>query len=250
MGLRPGKCYRTHHKPAFTRVAIKVHKKNYIGSTPGLRTRQFNTGNPLRKYSHIVDFIAEEKVQIRDNSLEAIRVGINRDLTKTTGKENFFMRLRIYPYQILRENKQAQGAGADRVTKGMSHPYGKPIGRAARVRVGQKILSILVNEEHLGMVKNALNKSKAKLSCRTSIKVGTDITSIGTLPKRIKKRMEEKKEEETVEEGKKDESKKEEGKKGEKGKEKTPEKGKEEAKGKDAKKGEKKDEKGKDQKKK
>ncbi|MBU2101053.1 50S ribosomal protein L16 [Candidatus Micrarchaeota archaeon] len=246
MGLRPGKCYRFQNKPSYTRVAIKVHKKNYIGSTPGLRTRQFNTGNPLKKYSHIVDFLAEEKVQIRDNSLESIRVGINRDLTKTVGKENFFVRLRIYPYQILRENKQAQGAGADRVTKGMAHPYGKPIGRAARVRIGQKILSILVNEEHLSMVKNALNKVKSKLSCRTSIRVGTDVTSIGTLPKRIKKRMEEKKEE-TAEEAKKEEGKKEEGKKEEKGKESKKEEKKGDKKGE---KTEKKDDKAKDQKKK
>ncbi|MFH1663506.1 MAG: 50S ribosomal protein L16 [archaeon] len=241
MGLRPGKCYsRATDKRAFTRIAIKVHKRNYIGSTPGVKTRQFNTGNPLKKYSHVVDFIADEKVQIRDNSLEAVRVAVNRDLTKFAGKENFFMRIRIYPYNILRENKQAQGAGADRVTKGMSHPYGKPIGRAARVRKGQKILSILVNKEHLDAVRNALKKAKPKLTCRTSMRVGTDITSIGTLPKRLKIR-EEKKEEakEEATEGKEE-------KKDEKGKDEKKE-GKTDKK--DAK-TEKKDEKGKDQKKK
>ena len=190
MGLRPGKCYRTHAKPSYTRTAVKVHKKNYIGSTPGLRTRQFNSGNPLKKYSHIADLVAEEKVQIRDNSLESVRVGVNRDLVKHIGKDGFFIRIRIYPYQILRENKQAQGAGADRVTKGMSHPYGKPIGRAARVRTGQKILSILFEEEHLKAVKESLTKVKSKLTCKTSVRIGTDIESIGTLPKRIKKRKE------------------------------------------------------------
>jgi large subunit ribosomal protein L10e len=209
MGLRPGKCYRSTKKRAFTRIAVKVHKRNYIGATPSVRTRQFNLGNPLKKYSHIVDLVAQEKVQLRDNSLEAIRVGINRDLVKHAGKENFFLRIRIYPYNILRENKQAQGAGADRVTKGMSHPFGKPIGRAARVRKGQKILSVLIDEEHLNAVKSALNKAKSKLSCKTSIRVGTDVESIGSLPKRIKKRMEEEKEEEKEEKEKEEEKKEE-----------------------------------------
>jgi len=217
MGLRPGRCYRLQNKRSFTRVAVKVHKRNYIGATPGVKTRQFNTGNPLKKYSHIVDFIAEEKVQIRDNSLESTRVAVNRDLTKHAGKENFFMRIRIYPYNILRENKQAQGAGADRVTKGMSHPYGKPIGRAARVRKGQKILSVLVNEEHLKAAKNALIKAKPKVTCKTSIKIGTDVNSIGTLPKRVKIREEKKEEKKEGEEEKKEEGKTGE-KKGEKGK--------------------------------
>ena len=248
MGLRPGKCYRAQSKPAFTRTAVKVHKKNYIGSTPGVRTRQFNSGNPLKKYTHIADLIAEEKVQIRDNSLESIRVAINRDLTKTVGKENFFIRLRIYPYHILRENKQAQGAGADRVTKGMSHPYGKPIGRAARVRENQKILSVLFNEEHLKVVKEALTKAKPKLTCKVSIKVGQDIESIGTLPKRIKIREVKEKEEKT------EESKEEEKGKDSKGTEKKTEKGKTEEKkgekGKDSKGTEKKEEKGKEKKKK
>lgn len=230
MGLRPGKCYRTHSKPSYTRVAVKVHKRNYIGSTPGVKTRQFNTGNPLKKYSHIVDLIAEEKVQVRDNSLESTRVAVNRDLTKHVGKESYFLRIRIYPYQILRENKQAQGAGADRVTKGMSHPFGKPIGRAARVRVGQKILSILVNEEHLKYAKDALTKVKSKLACKTSVRVGQDIESIGTLPKRIKKRMEAKEKEEEKEGEETKEEVKGKGKKEEKGKESKDDKGKEEKK--------------------
>ncbi len=221
MGLRPGRCYRLQNKRAFTRTAVKVHKRNYIGATPGIRTRQFNTGNPLRKYSHVVDLITDEKVQIRDNSLEAIRIAVNRDLTKNAGKENFFLRIRIYPYHILRENKQAQGAGADRVTKGMSHPYGKPIGRAARVRKGQKILSLLVNEEHLDAAKDALNKAKPKLTCKILIKVGTDIESIGTLPKRVKRRKEKEEKEEA-------DKKAEDEKAGEKGKdEKKDDKGKE-----------------------
>ena len=116
MGLRPAKCYRTQKDRAYSRIAIKVHKRNYIGATPGLRIRQFNMGNPLKKYDTIVDLIVDDEgMQLRDNSLESVRLAVNRYLVKSVGKDNFFMRVRVYPYQILRENKMATGAGADRV---------------------------------------------------------------------------------------------------------------------------------------
>ncbi|MBU1120460.1 MAG: 50S ribosomal protein L16 [archaeon] len=217
MGLRPGRCYRSRKKRAFSRVAVTVHKKNYIGSTPFVRTRQFNMGNPIKEFTHILDLVVDEDVQLRDNSIEAIRVAINREIVKIAGKDGFFMKVRIYPYQILRENKQAQGAGADRVTKGMSHPYGKPIGRAARVRKGQKIVSILVDEEHIEAAKKALMKAKPKLTSKVHVNIGTDVKLIGTKPRKIKVVEAEKKEE--AEEETKEEEKKVEGKEGEEKKE-------------------------------
>jgi len=195
MGLRPGKCYRSKDKPAFSRLAIKVHRKNYIGSAPYVKTRQFNMGNPLKNYSHVVDLIVGESIQIRDNALESARISVNKSIAKLAGKDNYFLKIRIYPYQILRENKQAQGAGADRVTKGMSHAYGKPIGRAARVRKGQKIFSMLIDEEFIEAAKKSLMQAQPKIPCKLSVRVGTDVASIGTKPKRVRL-IEEKKEEE------------------------------------------------------
>jgi len=131
----------------------------------------------------------------------------------------------------------------EKLTK-MSHPFGKPIGRAARVRPGQKIMSVLIDEENLKHVKTSLTKVKSKISCKTSVRIGTNIESIGTLPKRIKKRMEAKEKEEEKEE----ETKEGKGKKEEKGKEE-----KDEGKGKgkkEEKKDDKKDDKSKDAKKK
>jgi len=187
MGLRPGHCYSdpSRDRP-YTRVAITVPKKNFIGATPGLKTRQFNMGNPAKKFSHIADLVVEENVQIRDNAIESVRIAINRFLNNKIGKENYFMRIRIYPFHILRENKQAQGAHADRIQKGMSHAFGKPIGRAARIRAGQTIMSILVDEIHIPIAKQALMRAQAKMPAKLSVTIGTDVESIGTRPKTVK----------------------------------------------------------------
>lgn len=203
MGLRPGQCYTNKKKDrAYTRLAVKVHKRNYIGAAPGLKTRQFNMGNGEKKYSHIVDLVVDEHVNIRDNAIESVRIMITRYVTKHLGKENFFMRVRIYPHHILRENKQAKGAHADRIQQGMSHAFGKPIGRAARVRPNQKIISILVDEENVNVAKNALKRVFSKLPCSSHVRVGTDVESLGTLPrKRIREPTKTQKDDETGEEG-------------------------------------------------
>src|SRR3989338_657535 len=163
MALRPGRCYSELKDRAYTRLAVKVHKKNYIGAAPGLKTRQFNTGNPAKDFNRILDLVVDEDRQIRDNALESIRLAINRYLFKTLGKEGYFMKIRVYPHHILRENKQAQGAGADRISKGMSLSFGKPIGRAARVTKGTVVLSVLVDEKDVAVARKGLMRASPKL---------------------------------------------------------------------------------------
>ncbi|MEK6941857.1 MAG: 50S ribosomal protein L16 [archaeon] len=186
MGLRPGHCYKNAEKRPYTRLAVKVHRKNYIGASPGLKTRQFNMGNSLKDFSHILDLLATDRAQIRDNAIESMRISINRFLMKRIGKDFYFIKIRIYPHNILRENKQAQGAGADRVSKGMSLSFGKPIGRAARVRPGQKIMSVLVDKENVELAKTALKRALSRIPSGISIVIHTDTKSIGTKPAKIK----------------------------------------------------------------
>merc|ERR1711902_371083 len=76
-------------------------------------------------------------------ALEACRVSVNKHLTKTIGKDNYHIRIRAHPFHVLRANKMLSCAGADRLSSGMRHSYGKPIGVAARVDIGQKILKSL-----------------------------------------------------------------------------------------------------------
>ncbi len=223
MGLRPGRCYSSLEQRPYTRVAVKVHEKNYVGAIPPLRIRQFNMGNPRKKYTHIADLVVEKGVQIRDNAFEAARICINRFLNNKIGKDNYFMRIRVFPHQVLREHKQAQGAGADRVSQGMSHAFGKPIGRAVRVRKGQVVISVLAMQEHMAIVKKALLRAKDKFPCPISVKIHTDVESIGTRPSHIIEEITE------LEEKKKEEEEKVEGAESKEAKE---EKGKEEAKGK------------------
>ncbi len=185
MGLRPAKCYKTKKDRAWTRLAVVVPRKNYIGAAPGMRIRQFNMGNPIKEFKFVVDLHCEEAVQVRDNAMESARIAINRFLNRHL-KDAYFMKIRVYPHQILRENKQAQGAGADRIQKGMSHPFGKPIGRAIRTRVGEKIISVLCDQEGIEIVKKALHRAGPRLGIFISLNVHTDVASIGTKPKEVK----------------------------------------------------------------
>lgn len=186
MGLRPAKCYRGVNKRSYTRLAVTVPGKNYIGTSPGVRTRQFNMGNPIKDFTRLVNLRIGESMQIRDNAIESMRQAVNRYLQKHLGKEGYFIKIRIYPYQILRENKQAQGAGADRVQKGMSHPFGRPIGRAARVKEGQIILSALCDPEGIETVKLGLLRAGPKLGAPIHLEIRTDVQSIGSKPRTVR----------------------------------------------------------------
>ena len=55
------------------------------------------------------------------------------------------------------------GAGADRMSPGMSKAFGKPVGVAAQLKKGQTILSISVNKEHLDLAKRAMSLAKPRL---------------------------------------------------------------------------------------
>ena len=65
----------------------------------------------------------------------------------------------------------AAGAGADRVSSGMRESFGKPIGKAARVKKGQLIMSVSVPEAKIDVAKEALRKANAKIPAKTRISV-------------------------------------------------------------------------------
>jgi len=118
-----------------------------------------------------LSLIVLEKGQIRHNALEAARVAANRLLEKEAGKEKYHLKLRVYPHQVLRENPMAAGAGADRISDGMRLAFGKPIGTAARVDIGQKIMTVRVNVEHFSLAKEALRRASVKIPMPTRIVV-------------------------------------------------------------------------------
>ena len=156
MARKPGRMYTKVTGPAYTR-------KEYMGGVPNPRITQFDLGNRSRQFPVGVSLIVEEACQIRHTALEAARISTNRYMSKTLGTTNYRIKIRTYPHHVLRENKQATGAGADRVSQGMRKAFGKPVGTAARVKPGQKIITIYVEEHNIEAAKKALRKASMKL---------------------------------------------------------------------------------------
>ncbi|HDN83129.1 MAG TPA: 50S ribosomal protein L16 [Candidatus Altiarchaeales archaeon] len=163
MGLRPARCYRWD-SPAYTRVA-RNPADSYIVGIPGSKITIFDMGNPSLDYDLEVSIVSNQDVQIRHNALEAARVAANKYLEKNVGKNNYYFKVRVYPHHVMRENVLATGAGADRVQTGMRKAFGKPIGRAARVRKGKVIMSVYLRkaDNKQEFVETALKRAIDKL---------------------------------------------------------------------------------------
>ena len=86
-------------------------------------------------------------------------------LEKKTHKGRLQDELLLYLHHVLRENPLAAGVGADRMSKGMAHSFGKPIGIAAQVKTGKKLMRIDVNTQHLEVARSAMKKAQYKLPC-------------------------------------------------------------------------------------
>lgn len=77
----------------------------------------------------------------------------NKYLIKNAGKEAYHIRMRVHPFSVLRINKMLTCAGADRLQTGMRGAYGKAYGTAARVGIGQILMSVRVKPQHVAMVR-------------------------------------------------------------------------------------------------
>lgn len=94
-----------------------------------------------------------EKENICSEALEAARVACNKFLIKNAGKEAYHIRMRVHPFSVLRINKMLTCAGADRLQTGMRGAYGKAYGTAARVGIGQILMSVRVKPQHVQFVR-------------------------------------------------------------------------------------------------
>ena len=170
MARKPAKMYRKISGPAYTR-------KYYMGGIPGSKISQFDTGNLSADFKVAVSLNVDEACQIRHTALEAARIAANRYLMKSTGRLNFRLKLRVYPHQVLRENKMATGAGADRVQDGMRRAFGKAVGTAARVASDQKVFTVFVNPPNFLKAKEALRRASMKVPppCRIVIDQGFEL---------------------------------------------------------------------------
>jgi large subunit ribosomal protein L10e len=159
-----GRNYSTPRGQPYTRG-------KYIHGSPALRISKFTMGDTKSSYEYKVSLVVQAPIQIRHNALEAARIAANKVLFDQLGETGYVVRLRPYPHIILRENRMIATAGADRLQEGMRRAFGKPTGRAARVRAGQSILDLYVNEAHVDLAKQALKVSSSKLAavCRVVV---------------------------------------------------------------------------------
>ncbi len=151
-----------------------------MGGVPGNKIALFDMGNLKKDFPISLSLVAKEACQIRHNALEAARIFANRYLVQGVGRNNFYLKIRLYPHHVLRENKIATGAGADRVSSGMQHAFGKPVGTAARVKPGQKVLSVSIEEQNFEPTKEALRRASYKLPppCKVVIDKGEELVGV------------------------------------------------------------------------
>lgn len=168
MGLRGNVCYRYIKRP-YTRVSC-VQAKDYITGVPTPKIQHFEGGSKLGEYDTMVSLVPLHKSTVRSNALEAMRVTANKHL-EPLGLTNFYFLIPHYPHQVLRENKMATGAGADRFQEGMRQAYGRPIGTAAQIFAGSPLIKVKTYKKFVPAVKSALDKAHHKIypKCRIMI---------------------------------------------------------------------------------
>ena len=159
-----GRNYRTAKSAPYVR-------KEYIHGAPVPKITKFEMGNLGAEYQHKLLLIAQKRVQVRHNSLEAVRVAVNKVLFDALGESGYGLKMRVYPHIVLRENKMMAFAGADRLQEGMRRSFGKPVGLAALVKPGQPLVEINVNSNGLEAAKKALVRGARKLPTPCSIEI-------------------------------------------------------------------------------
>jgi len=169
MGRRPGRCYRYFKNRPYI-------KSRYCRGVPDAKLRIYDLG---RKKASVDDFplcvhlVSLEMEQLSSESLEAARVCANKYLTKYGGKDAFHLRMRVHPYHVLRINKMLSCAGADRLQTGMRGAFGKPCGTAARVSIGQILISVRTKDNNRDHAMEALKRASFKFPGRQKVLVST-----------------------------------------------------------------------------
>merc|ERR1711933_542826 len=106
-------------------------------------------------------------------ALEAARIACNKYMITNAGRDFFHIRVRPHPFQVLRINKTLSCAGADRLSTGMRGAFGKAYGTAARVRIGQVLMSIRTKDEKIDITAEALRRAKFKFAGRQKVHISS-----------------------------------------------------------------------------
>ena len=142
------------------------YNKKFAPGAPNPKVARFSTGKYRPDYDYLFKLVSEGRVQIRHNALEAARVAASKKVT-LVGEENIVLRVVSFPHLVLRENKMIATAGADRLQEGMRKAFGKPIGLAARVDIGDTVLELSLKAENFEKGKEAMKAASTKLPMKT-----------------------------------------------------------------------------------
>ncbi len=165
MGRRPARCCRFQKNKPYI-------KSRFCRGVPDAKIRIYDCGakrTPVDVFPFVAHLVSDEKEQLTSCALEAARVACNKYLIKTTGKEGYHIRTRAHPYHVVRQNKMLSCAGADRLSSGMRGSYGKPMEMAARISIGDPILSVRSKDANGPHVIEALRRAKFKFPGRQKI---------------------------------------------------------------------------------
>lgn len=154
--LRKGCAYRRIERP-HTRIS-KYRKKSFVRARPASKIVRFDMGDPNGNFNCTVNLVSKQALQLRHNAIESGRQSANKVLETVLGKSGYYLKIRVYPHHILRENPLASGAGADRMSTGMARAFGKPIGIAAQLKKGQEVVTVKCDRQNVAVAREALKK--------------------------------------------------------------------------------------------
>jgi large subunit ribosomal protein L10e len=154
--LRKGVSYRKLERP-YTRRS-KYRALNYVRANPHNLIVRYDMGDSTKKYNCKLELVSNADIQLRHNSIESARKTCNRLLETKLGK-NYAFKIKMFPHHVLRENPLASGAGADRMSTGMTMSFGKAI-----MEVACDVKDALVAKE-------ALRRAQTKFPMRCMITI-------------------------------------------------------------------------------
>lgn len=173
MALRKALSYSKKYARPYTRVS-RNKAKAYIKVVPHNKIAKYNSGDAAGfragKFPFQLSLNAQLPVQIRDNALEAGRQFLVKIMDEKLPGQ-YYLELKVHPHHILRNNKTAAGAGADRLSTGMKQSFGIVEGRAAMVAAGKSIYFIACpHDQGTRVAREALNQIKSKLPGKTTVR--------------------------------------------------------------------------------
>ena len=158
MARKPAVMYRRLKGPAYTR-------RKYIGGVPNNRIHQYHVGNrraaETGQFQVVLELRADNDVQIRHTALEAARVVSNSTIRKEAGAQATPF---VFTPSLTTCCVKTSKPPAPVLTVSPRHAMclGKNVGTAARVKRGQRVISIQVNAPHYLTARDALRKASMK----------------------------------------------------------------------------------------